>query len=512
MPENKAVEPPKRKKRSKAQKIVDSLPEGVKGKVCNYGKDVRITQIEYAPKWSPTLTAAMKSKAESVCIVGPVGSGKSSLAVFKIISLIHKYAKDYPKTRWCVVRNTYRELLDTTLKTYFYWFPHKEYAESTWWGDKYNASGVSFGEYRASDMTFVYQNKVDGVDVEAHIMFRSADDAEAIKKFKSMEIAGYHIDEVIEVPKEIKLILDGRCRYPKGWPRPLSFLTTNPPSERHWVYLDYFNPETKLQGHDGFKQPAGDNAENLPPGYYDRLRAAYANNPDWINRYIEGNWGIQLEGEKVYPEFSTQFHVAQGEYKVNKHIPIIRGFDFGLTPACVFMQLSPEGILHVFDELQEFNMGIDRFSDKVIMHSKIYYPDMRFFDFADPAGWSKSQTDERTCAEIMIGKGFSPQMGEITFTKRRECVASYLNKVTKGIPCFKIYKEKCPILFDGLSGGYHYPKNKDGIVVKESPVKNEMSHLQDALQYAVSRMYSVTLQWEDEDYEAVDLAATYQVA
>jgi hypothetical protein len=468
--------------------------------------------ITLNPKWPETLEKAMSDPSPSICIVGPVGSGKSSFAVFKIIGLCHKFAKEFPKTRWCVVRNSYRELKDTTQKTYFYWFPPKGYGGETYWENKYGPGDWNFGEYRSSDEIFYYQANVNGQSIVAEILFRSAEDESDLKKFKSLEICGYHIDEAIEVPKEVKLMLDTRIgRYPRGWPRPLSLLTTNPPHERHWIYKDYFSEE-KLEGHSGWKQKPGENEENLPVGYYDRLRANYRNNPDWINRYIEGNWGIILEGEKVYPEFHASFHSTTEELKPQKGLPIIRGYDFGLTPACVFSQLLPDGQWIIFDELQEFNMGIDRFTDKVLMHSRLHYQGFQFFDYADPQGWAPSETDERTCVQIMNSKGIYPQPGEKSFTARREAVASYLNRVIQGKPAFLISKTKCPILYDGLTGGYHYPKNKDGIVTRESPVKNEMSHLQDALQYVASRLLQFQNQWLATDWEPKDMAATYKVA
>ena len=452
-------------------------------------------------QWPDTLQAALEDQSSSIAIVGPVGSGKSTLAVFKIIGLCYKFAAQFPKTRWCVVRNTYRELKDTTFKTYCYWFPPKGYGESTYWEEKYDTT-VEFGEYRSSDETVTFRDVVNGKPIEALIMFRSAEDAESVKKFKSLEISGYHIDEAIEVSKEVKLMLDNRIgRYPKGWPRPLSILTTNPPHQRHWVYKDYFSDD-KVGGHTGYKQKAGENEANLPVGYYDRLRAAYANNPDWINRYIEGNWGIILEGEKVYPEFissveNVMYHAMEGIYTPDKNIPIVRGWDIGgLTPACVFTQFIPsENRLVVFDEVQEFNIGIDRFADKLLIYANTTYPDFRFIDYADPAGWSKSATDERTCVEIMAGKGIYPSASEVNFKHRRESVAKFLNMSNQGRPCMKVVKDKCPLIYDGFIGGYHYPKNKDGLVLREAPVKNEYSHAHDALQYAAARVLQAEYVW-----------------
>lgn len=461
-------------------------------------------------KWPPTLQLALEDDSYSICIVGPVGSGKTSWAAVKIVSLMRKYCDVFPYTRWTVVRNTYRELQDTTEASYFYWFPHDKYEGNTFWKEKFGITDKFFGEFNKGDDVFHFRDVWNGKEIKAEFMFRSAENGEEdVKKFKGVEVMGYHLDEVIEIPKEIKLILDGRIgRYAKDWPRPLSLLTTNPPHERHWVYKDYFS-EKKLVGHKGYKQPPGENSENLPKGYYDRLREGYKNNPDWINRYILGNWGVILTGEKVYPEFYADIHSTDEDYTPKQGIPIVRGEDFGLTPACSFSQLLPDGVWHIFDEMQEFNMGIDRFGDKIVLNSNVNYPGFQFFDFADPSGWKMSETDEKTCIQFLNRKGIYPAPGEITFTARREAVARYLNVLIKGKPAFVLHRKKCPILFDGFSGGYCFPKTKDGTVIKERPIKGEYSHLQDTVQYVASRLLQVQSQWMMGDWEPKDLAKSY---
>ena len=467
---------------------------------------------------APTLHEAMKDDInQNLCIVGPVGSAKSSFGVLKIIGLCQRHAKEFPNTKWCVVRNSYRELQDTTMRTWFFWFPPAGYDGETYWsrfhrGTQYE--NLTFGEYRPSSQTYFFKHKFDTGMASAEILFRSAEDGANVAKFRSLEIAGAHIDEASEVPKEVVLTIEARVeRYNPKWPAPLVILTTNPPNERHWIYYDYFHPEKKLEGHAGYKQKPGENAENLRPGYYDRLRQKYANNPDWISRYINGEWGILLEGESVYPEFMSTFHVVDEHLKLDKYLPIVRGFDFGLTPACVWTQLQADGTWYVFDELQEFNMGADRFADKVVMQSNVKYPEFRgrFVDFADPAGWQKAQTDERTCVQFFNQKGIFPNRGEVAFTARREAVAGYLNRVEKGKPAFKLNKANCPILYDGFTGGYHYATNKDGIVITEKPVKNEYSHIHDALQYAGSMILSVAYSGMGE-WAPKNIARTYAAA
>ena len=72
---------------------------------------------------SPTISAFIVDEKPYTFVVGPIGSGKSVGGVMK---LFYRAAKQEPSpvdgirySRWLVVRNTNKELQDTTLKTFF---------------------------------------------------------------------------------------------------------------------------------------------------------------------------------------------------------------------------------------------------------------------------------------------------------------------------------------------------------------------------------------------------------
>ena len=73
----------------------------------------------------PTLQQFHESPAQTRCVVGPVGSGKTTAASWEVcyylpLFLLEKY--NINSTRWVIVRNTYSELIDTTQRTIFEWF------------------------------------------------------------------------------------------------------------------------------------------------------------------------------------------------------------------------------------------------------------------------------------------------------------------------------------------------------------------------------------------------------
>ena len=106
--------------------------------------------------------------------------------------------------------------------------------------------------------------------------------------------------------------------------------------------------------------------------------------------------------------------------------------------------------------------------------------------FIDPAGLQRSQSDETTCAQ-KLSKYFNPMPGSLTFEDRRGAVENFLCKMTKGEPNFKVDLSTCRILTGGFDGGYHFSESSFSIEPnKARPVKNEYSHIHDALQYLCS--------------------------
>ena len=70
------------------------------------------------------------SMARVRCVVGPVGSGKTAMAAWEACYYIPWFLyNEYQveQVKGVVIRNTYRELIDTTQATIFEWFPWGEY-------------------------------------------------------------------------------------------------------------------------------------------------------------------------------------------------------------------------------------------------------------------------------------------------------------------------------------------------------------------------------------------------
>jgi len=435
-------------------------------------------RIEY--RALPTLKKFHESNAEIRCIVGAVGSGKTSGASVELFKYIpdHLWATyGIRNTRWVILRNTYPELRDTTQRTVFDWFPH--------------------GELRRQENIYTLKWEIEegrhkGVKLNVEAMFRSCDRPEEIGKFKSLEITGYWIDESIEVAEEVKRILKNRIgRFPRRCPERFGIETTNPPDVEHDTYSQFawVTPPPgpvpsgqPLKGHVGFWQPPFENEANLPPNYYDRLREDYRDNPDWVEMYVEGKPGIIVKGRMVYTGFSKSIHVASEPLEWKGDV-LFRGWDnSGNCPACVVGQI-PEP--HRFEVLREFwtdREGIVDFTSRVVESCNSMYPGAYYVDWGDPAGstsYSRREGGFTSNAALMrdVCK-VDVRPSENNLTVRIDAVQQRINR-HGGL----VIDPVCVRLINGFVGGYAYPKVPGTDQYGVRPMKNKWSHPHDALQY-----------------------------
>jgi hypothetical protein len=428
---------------------------------------------------APSLKAFHVSDGFVRGIVGPIGSGKSVACVMEIM---RRAAQQRPstdgirRTRWAVIRNTYGELRDTTLKTFFDWVPN---------------TGNSFPrKWNASD--YVYHIRQN--DLDAEILFRALDRPQQIKKLLSLELTGAWVNEAREVPLTVVNALQGRVgRFPSARDEGCSWfgvlMDTNAPDTDHWWYrlFEEERPENWLL----VRQPPGrsreaENIANLPPRYYDNL--VPGKSPDWINVYVDGQYGFVREGKPVWGEYSDRVHCAAEPLGFDAARPLLMGQDFGLTPAAVFAQRDVQGRWRVLEELIGDGMGIQRFAEIARGFIAEKFPGVAQQDvrlWGDPAGADPAQTDERTCFQILRAQGFQPERAPTqNFAARREAVAAALNRLIDGEPGF-LLSPSCRVLRKALGGGYAY--RRIPIVgderFAERPDKNRYSHPADALQY-----------------------------
>jgi len=425
-------------------------------------------------------------------IMGPYGSGKSTWAVTEIIRRacgMPVWSSGRRRSRWGIVRNTSGELSTTTLATWLAWFDE-------------------LGDIRKRQkpiMTYEHTfNDGHGI-VELELLFIALDRPEDVRKIKSLELTGCYINELSEVPQAALAHMKGRVnRYPSKafchvpyWSGIIA--DTNPPEDDHWIYKDF--ELSKYDNHRLFKQPPGllrhdnkwvrnpdaDNADHLPDNYYEML--AEGQSQEFIKVFCLGEYGSVGFGKRVYSEFNPDFHAVESLNAIQGEKLII-GWDFGLTPACVVIQLSARGQLLILKEYVGDGMGIRTFADSIVIPSIAKdFPYCKIgLSIGDPAGNARNEIiEEMSCIGELNSLGISTNSARTNdIDPRLGSVRYFLNKMVDGKPGLLLDRRNCPTLFKGFVKDYVYAR----IAVsgeerfKDKPNKNMSSHPMDALGYA----------------------------
>jgi hypothetical protein len=355
------------------------------------------------------------------------------------------------------------------MKTFYDWFPPSQYGVEQVAKHNYIITGF------------------DGIRME--IFFRAMDRPDQVDNLLSLELTGAWANELREIPKEIWEAVDGRIfRYPskrEGGPTWSGIIgDTNPPNEGSWLHE--LCEKIKPSNLEYFKQPGGrspeaENLPNLPNGraYYTDL--AIGKSPEFVNVYIDGNYGFTMKGVPVYQlTYSDSLHCAKQVIQPNKSLPLVTGWDFYLHPAVVLGQLTPRGQFVILDELMGSGMGVDRFIEQMVeplLYDK--YRGMSVVGYGDPTGKVRSSTDETTCYDSLKKHNFHwvKECHTNAPLARIGAVEYYLTRlVDNGQPGF-LLSPNCQMLREGFNGGYR--RKDDGTIDKGS-----YSHLHDGLQYS----------------------------
>lgn len=444
--------------------------------------------VERAYNCHSSIVPWHNSPLQVKALCGPMGSGKSTAACMELYFAMRESPVPL---EILVLRESYRQLHDSTKKTWLYWFPDQE------------NGGPSIWEAQNQTLHVTVPN-VDGIKLTHHIAFRHARRPEEASNLLSTEYAiiwfeepvpAYQMEEGIVgagLPYEFFTLAMGRLRQ-AGAHRYHLLLTFNPPHRYHWTYKEFWRPELRSAeakaakladlGYCFVKQPAFENIKHLRAGYYDDLLKRF--DPELARRFIMGEVVTLYPGERVFPECFETRHMVDGLTPV-PGIDLVIGFDFGLTPAALLCQVLPSGQLRIYEEIQLFNAGAERLAEHLsaVLKGERYRGITSWRCWADPAGAAKSQTDEKTMYSILAAHGFSCTAGAIDWESRRQAVKQRLTRLTpdSGDPALLIDQNACPILCEGMMGGYRYPTSTDGRL-SIRPLKNQFSHLADALQY-----------------------------
>jgi PBSX family phage terminase large subunit len=392
------------------------------------------------------------------CFAGGKGGGKTRAGIEELVSS----ALEFPGTRWLIGRKTRPSLMDTTYKEFMQSVPDELIKES-----KLNPTDVTL---------------VNG----SSFIFRPLDE---IKKFDSLEIAGFLFDEADENEKKFYDVMKSRVRQVltiagrKVYPRYRTILILNPCEEDHWIpqlFLHHLPDDSKL-----FQSSTMDNTENLPPDYLEELKKIYT--PEMQQRMIHGMFGKVHKGRPVFPQFARGQFIRGVEY--NPEFPIWRGWDFGYNhPSCVWLQFI-NGQARVLAEklgkeiyLDDFVKGRGLGREEGVLHyqKELFGEKVNYKDFCDPHGSDESDKG-KTSVDILNEFGIYPLHRRTRIQEGIKAIKGLMDtkEVESGEANFLIHP-RCKNLIEGLRGGYH---REDGA---EDPAKDGYyDHLMDAMRYVL---------------------------
>lgn len=372
------------------------------------------------------------------CLPGAKGSGKSRAGIEEL----KMCAWEYPGSAYLIGRKTLPSLKDTTLR---------EFLECT--------PDAVIRDYNKSDRNVTFING-------SVFMFRPLDEE---KKFDSLKLSGFLIDEADEIDKGVYDTLKSRMRQMiNGRPtRYRSFLLLNPCEEDHWIpQLFLYN---RPDDHALFHSSTMENMQNLPPDYVDQLKSIYSE--DMQQRMIYGMFGKVHKGRPVFPQFSRGNFIRPIE--PTKGYPIYRGIDFGFNhPVCVWLQFI-NGQARILAEKQGRKVYLDDFiRNEIFPYQLSLFGDAdgkdweQYRDFCDPRGSDESDKGKSSVG-ILNDHGIYPIYRRTYIEEGLKAIKQLLDTQQNGEPNFLIHA-RCRNLIEGFKGGYH---RLDG---EESPEKDNV--------------------------------------
>jgi len=443
-------------------------------------------------KASPTGQAFLESRAFIKEIMGPVGGGKSTVA---LMDLVQRAVNQAPfngvrRTKMGVLRNTMAQLKATVKPLIDAWLV--------------TLPGTALGQWRLTDNVFEVRFKLpDDTVVHSEFLMLAADTPDDVRRLLSLELSAAWVEEAREVDPEVFSGLQGRVnRFPNRLAGGVSYAgvicSTNPPPIGGFWHNMIANPadnsEVFIQPpallEDGSINPEAENLENLAPDYYDNLIAGKTE--DWVNVYLKNQFGAGDMGQPIYrASFRKSFHVSTKELLpvLGSINPLIVGMDNGLQAAATIGQQDMRGRVNILGEAfvpEEQTMGVESFLDKILIPlittKFATFPRAKIIFVLDPACFSRSQVDEKTIAQAVQQRGFVAIKASTNDPERRiQAVEGLLTRQIDGAAGILI-DPSCAHIINTLEWGHRWKKTSQGLT-STTAEKNHFSHQGDSIQY-----------------------------
>lgn len=487
--------------------------------------DCKPEDIPRAPTYSltsytppgPVCAAYIRSMGPIDTITGPAGSGKTVGSIFKVIRLtiaaMPVCIDGVIRCRGTVLRDNYRALYRTTLRSWFTFFP------PDWHGSTFTG-----GQDRPAQHVLKLSTVRGGreIPVELTVDFFAVGDVAIEELLKGYETSWIWANEAdLLHPRVVPFAYSRTGRYPPrellppGTRRPRVVacdFNPTPPKHPLWIACKTgsFNTHEHVAGEmrpvededtlppqsvQFFQQPSGlsEQAENrLGKTREEYEEDARTLTEEDVRRFVHGLPGYASDGKPVYRrEFRGAVHVSPVPLKILQGLPLHIGFDQGMTPAAILFQEDSFGQLRIYREMfLGHGVGSTRFVEamRVLLTGQFRGLPPGVWG-ADPAGFYGADriSGELAWAET-VGQGLGHPVIPAPSNEpgiRIEAVRLALRTMLEANkPGLIIDGEACPLLVEGFEAEYKFQRKPDGTYA-DLPIKNQAANLQDALQYGV---------------------------
>lgn len=464
----------------------------------------------------PVAQAFFLDDADVTGIQGPVGSGKTTMAILSRVRravMMPRSTRDgVRRYKLGLVRETYRQLWATTIPSYLQAVPK---ALGTWAGG------------RGDPVSHTVRFEDDFGPIEFVAEFLAFGD-NVIEAMRGWEVTDLYGNEGDTLPVEVLTTGIGRIdRYPgrdhfagyslerRSWGQMV--FDFNAPDEENWTFKVFHDarrrermaqelseglpPGSKpvritFHNQPGGRDPKAENVQNLAPGYYARQVAAMklAGRSDQVTRLVDNRAAFIRAGAPVFErEFNPAFHVAQARIPADPDLPLAIGLDQGFTPAAVIGQHRPNRGWRILAELMFPSEHLlatvfgERLADLLDERFPGHVVGEAWGDMAGEAGAAQAEESATWNRNVGQAAGFRvrPQTrGGNRVQPRLEIVRAWLDFVREGEPGLLI-DESCRFLRGGMEARYVWTEEIDASGNKRKVPNKKLAeaNVMDAAQY-----------------------------
>ena len=298
------------------------------------------------------------SGVDKVLWRGAMGCGKTFSTMKQLITLAYHSPADrwgIRESRHLVCRNTYRELRDTSIVSFFSAWPSEFPLK---WSKAHNEGITEF------------KRKDDGTTVKAKFMFWAFDNDKDFSKLKSFNCTSMYLQEGCELDEKIwefGCLRVGRYPDKKNFDynvnlRKIILIETNSFDYDHWLYQLFYvkNKNNKkfgiVESGNQLDPAQAENLKWLPDNFYEDVIAT--NSPEFVDINVRNKFGKYRDAKLVYNAFNEKYHICDEPIRPEDG-PIFAGIDNSLNAAVVVVQKVANQRYKLIWSRQIYNTGMN---------------------------------------------------------------------------------------------------------------------------------------------------------